>query len=127
MVWIWLGCLSLLLLVSLALNAFLAAAVWGTGEGVVKGEQGPKGENGEKGEPGEPGKGYKDWLAATGQWILIQRRGQFGNPKDFFSKKLWVDYEQGFGDPKKEFWLGLWNISSLTSSICSSWMLKVAL
>ena len=44
-----------------------------------------------------------DWLAATGQWILIQRRGQFGNPKDFFSKKLWVDYEEGFGDPYEGF------------------------
>ena len=34
-------------------------------------------------------------------WILIQRRGQYGNPAHFFSSKLWDDYEQGFGQPEK--------------------------
>ena len=39
-------------------------------------------------------------LLPTG-WKLIQRRGQYGNPEDFFSLKLWNDYEQGFGEPEK--------------------------
>jgi hypothetical protein len=32
-------------------------------------------------------------------WTVIQSRGQFGNPKDFFSTKLWRDYVAGFGTP----------------------------
>ncbi len=32
-------------------------------------------------------------------WTVIQSRGQFGNPKDFFSAKLWTDYVAGFGTP----------------------------
>ena len=32
---------------------------------------------------------------------MIQKRGQFGNPKDFFSSKLWDDYVTGFGEPEK--------------------------
>ena len=35
------------------------------------------------------------------EWTLIQKRGQFGNPKDFFSSKLWDDYVTGFGEPEK--------------------------
>jgi len=31
-------------------------------------------------------------------WIIIQRRGQYGNPADFFSSKLWDDFEKGFGN-----------------------------
>ena len=38
-------------------------------------------------------------VAGKGAWTVIQRRGQFGNPKDFFSTKLWVDYANGFGVP----------------------------
>ena len=34
-------------------------------------------------------------------WILMQKRGQYGNPPDYFSSKLWVDYEQGFGEPSQ--------------------------
>ena len=34
-------------------------------------------------------------------WTLIQRRGQYGNPEDIFSSKLWNDYEQGFREPEK--------------------------
>ena len=39
-------------------------------------------------------------LLPTG-WKLIQQRGQFGNPEDFFSSKLWNDYDQGFGELEK--------------------------
>ena len=72
-------------------------------------------------------------------WTLIQRRGQYGNPEDFFSSKLWTDYEQGFGEPDKgmmlvlfsinhfatEFWLGLKTLADLTSM--GSWELLVKL
>ena len=33
----------------------------------------------------------------TDGWTVIQSRGQFGNPEDFFLKK-WDDYVHGFGD-----------------------------
>jgi len=59
------------------------------------------------------------------EWTLIQKRGQFGNPKDFFSTKLWDDYVTGFGEPEKEFWLGLAAISELTKS--GNWELRVDL
>ena len=63
-------------------------------------------------------------------WRLIQRRGQYGNPEDFFSSKLWTDYEQGFGELDKgrmlvlfsinhfatEFWLGLKTLADLGAS-----------
>jgi len=29
-------------------------------------------------------------------WTVIQHRGQYGNPKDYFSKD-WVAYVKGFG------------------------------
>ena len=32
-------------------------------------------------------------------WTVIQSRGQFGNPPDYFSKKLWSEYVAGFGTP----------------------------
>ena len=31
-------------------------------------------------------------------WTVIQSRGQFGNPKDYFFRK-WADYVRGFGVP----------------------------
>ena len=35
-----------------------------------------------------------------GGWTVLQRRGDFGKPKNYFLKK-WDDYKQGFGDPKE--------------------------
>ena len=35
-----------------------------------------------------------------GGWTSIQHRGQYGNPKDYFSKN-WIEYAQGFGNPGK--------------------------
>ena len=32
-------------------------------------------------------------------WTVIQSRGQFGNPKDYFSIKKWEEYKNGFGEP----------------------------
>ena len=32
--------------------------------------------------------------------MVLQQRGDNGNPEDFFYKD-WTDYAQGFGDPEK--------------------------
>ena len=34
-------------------------------------------------------------------WTSIQHRGQYGNPRDYFSKN-WADYVTGFGSPGKK-------------------------
>ena len=46
---------------------------------------------------------YKDQLgtthnfeAARESWIVVQSRGQFGNPDDYFVRN-WTQYENGFG------------------------------
>ena len=57
-------------------------------------------------------------------WILIQKRGQFGNPEDFFAKSF-QEYEEGFGSVLEEFWIGLEKLTSLTSEL--KWELKVIL
>ena len=44
-------------------------------------------------------KDVENCVVGKGAWTVIQRRGQFGNPKDFFSLKLWADYANGFGIP----------------------------
>ena len=46
---------------------------------------------------------------------VIQRRGDFGEPRENF-ERTWADYKNGFGDPKKEFWLGNDLIHELTKS-----------
>ncbi len=48
-------------------------------------------------------------------WTVIQSRGQFGNPGDYFLRG-WDSYVKGFGVPGKEHWLGLNNIHDLTQS-----------
>ncbi|KAJ1526287.1 hypothetical protein ONE63_009440 [Megalurothrips usitatus] len=40
-----------------------------------------------------------------GGWTVIQRRGDWGEPRLNFSRS-WADYREGFGDPSKEFWIG---------------------
>ena len=45
-------------------------------------------------------------------WTVIQRRGDFGRPADYFLRN-WTDYKNGFGDPEEDFWLGLENIHRL--------------
>ena len=47
-----------------------------------------------------------------GGWTVIQRRGDFGNPSDYFLKK-WNDYKYGFGDLNEDFWFGLEYIHQL--------------
>jgi hypothetical protein len=51
-------------------------------------------------------------------WIIIQRRGsplEVGETRqDFYLP--WVNYTNGFGDPRKDFWLGLERIADLTEN-----------
>lgn len=49
-----------------------------------------------------------------GQWVKIQQRGQYENPEDYFSRNM-VEYVNGFGNPSKEFWLGLDKMASMTN------------
>ena len=34
-------------------------------------------------------------------WTVIQSRGQFGNPQEYFLRN-WDEYERGFGEPGNE-------------------------
>ena len=49
------------------------------------------------------------------EWILFQQRGQYGNPADYFVRSM-SEYVEGFGNPSKEFWLGLDKLVSLTKN-----------
>ncbi len=46
---------------------------------------------------------------------VIQRRDDFGEPRENFNRD-WADYKNGFGDPAKEFWMGNENIYMLTNN-----------
>jgi len=56
-----------------------------------------------------------------GEWVLFQQRGQFGNPEDYFARDM-REYVVGFGDPSKEFWLGLDKLVSLTKNGAELWI-----
>eukprot|EP00092_Neocalanus_flemingeri_P045310 GFUD01050553.1.p1 GENE.GFUD01050553.1~~GFUD01050553.1.p1 ORF type:complete len:360 (-),score=110.91 GFUD01050553.1:68-1147(-) len=58
------------------------------------------------------------------QWVVIQRRGQFGNPADFFAKSM-ADYKTGFGNVDKDFWLGLAELARQTKD--GKWEMQVDL
>ncbi|XP_049819300.1 angiopoietin-2 isoform X2 [Aethina tumida] len=58
---------------------------------------------------------YCEQEIAEGGWTVIQRRDDFGNPRENFNRD-WNDYKNGFGDPAKEFWLGNENIYMLTNN-----------
>lgn len=57
---------------------------------------------------------YCDMETNGGGWTVIQRRGDYRRPKDFFSKP-WLDYKSGFGDPRRDFWLGNDNLYAVTN------------
>ncbi|KAK4877596.1 hypothetical protein RN001_010102 [Aquatica leii] len=61
---------------------------------------------------------------ADGGWTLIQKRDDFGEPRETFNRD-WNDYKNGFGDPNKEFWLGNENIYMLTNN--EEYILRVEL
>ena len=46
--------------------------------------------------------------------MVVQQRGPFGNPDDYFARSM-ADYVGGFGDPQKEFWLGLDKLRQLSA------------
>ena len=52
----------------------------------------------------------------NGQWIVFQRRRHA--QLDF--NRNWTEYEEGFGDPQYEHWLGLKKINCLTFSVCAA-------
>ncbi|XP_078679354.1 uncharacterized protein LOC144915007 [Branchiostoma floridae x Branchiostoma belcheri] len=59
----------------------------------------------------QPFQAYCDMDTDGGGWTVIQRRQDGSVPFD----KTWTEYEQGFGNPTVEYWLGLGNIHSLTT------------
>ncbi|XP_055950089.1 techylectin-like protein [Argiope bruennichi] len=63
---------------------------------------------------GRPLEVFCDMDTDGGGWTVIQRRGDFDRPKEFFFKD-WASYKQGFGDVAKDFWLGNDNIYALTN------------
>ncbi|GBM76014.1 Techylectin-5A [Araneus ventricosus] len=57
---------------------------------------------------------YCDMETSGGGWTVIQRRGDYRRPADFFLK-TWHSYKNGFGDLRRDFWLGNDNIYALTN------------
>ena len=54
----------------------------------------------------------------NGKWIVFQRRR---HAKLDFNQN-WNKYEEGFGDPQYEYWLGLKKLNCLTFSVCAAEM-----
>ncbi|XP_071527698.1 uncharacterized protein [Panulirus ornatus] len=67
---------------------------------------------------------YCDMDISGGGWTVIQRRDDFGEPRETFNRE-WDDYKHGFGNPEAEFWLGNENIYMLTNT--DNYMLRVEL
>lgn len=48
---------------------------------------------------------YCDMDTDGGGWTVVQRRGDWGEPRLNFSRS-WDDYREGFGNPSREYWIG---------------------
>ncbi|XP_054717532.1 techylectin-5A-like [Uloborus diversus] len=57
---------------------------------------------------------YCDMETSGGGWTVLQRRGDFRRPANFFYRS-WHQYKIGFGDLRKDFWLGNDNIYAITN------------
>jgi len=58
---------------------------------------------------------FCDMETVGGGWTVIQRRDDYGLPRESFHRD-WDDYKYGFGRPDQEVWLGNENIHLLTRS-----------
>lgn len=56
---------------------------------------------------------YCDLHTEGGGWMVIQRRGDFNHKRENFNRD-WEGYRQGFGDPRKELWIGNDRLHELT-------------
>ena len=63
---------------------------------------------------------YCDMNTTDGGWTVIQRN-RAGGETDF--NRDWVDYEEGFGDLRKDFWYGLKKLHCLTRN--GQWEMRV--
>ncbi|KAE9418074.1 hypothetical protein Angca_007744 [Angiostrongylus cantonensis] len=67
---------------------------------------------------------YCDQETDGGGWTVIQRRT---GPTVYFYNRTWHEYEEGFGDIKGSYWLGLMNIHRLAPHTMDSWTLRIEL
>jgi len=58
---------------------------------------------------------FCDMETHGGGWTVLQRRGDFGRPANYFLRG-WKDYRDGFGNPNEDHWVGLtyWNNVTLS-------------
>jgi ficolin len=62
---------------------------------------------------GESFEVYCDMTTDGGGWTVIQRRGDYKPYQSFYQN--WAMYKEGFGDVKRDYWLGNDKISILTN------------
>ena len=65
---------------------------------------------------------YCDTRSGEGGWTIIQRRDSDEGTVEFENRD-WVEYEDGFGDLRGEFWIGLRSMHYLTSQ--GNWELRI--